>query len=244
MVMGGPALVLLVIIAAAWFVLPASVFRRPSATESAKNSFRFSQIHELLRVRQFWIVCALSFTLTLMRETFNTWTVDFFKTEGGAEISTRIAAFLSTPFDAFGAVGIIFLGWLFGRISRDARKRLLFVMLTALSLLIWCLPLFFHLNLFLVTASVGLIGFLAYGPYSLLAGILSVEIRGKEYVATVAGVVDGVGYIAGIFAGQYFGKIVDQGGYKLGFHCLGVVTFVAAVLCLFLYSRSESQLSD
>ena len=117
-------------------------------------------------------------------------------------------------------------------------------MLTALSLLIWCLPLFFHLNLFLVTASVGLIGFLAYGPYSLLAGILSVEIRGKEYVATVAGVVDGVGYIAGIFAGQYFGKIVDQGGYKLGFHCLGVVTLVAAVLCLFLYSRRDSQLSD
>ena len=97
MVMGGPALVLLVIIAAACLILPRSVFRRPSATESAKNSFRFSQIHELLRVRQFWIVCALSFTLTLMRETFNTWTVDFFKTEEARKFLRALRLFFQRP---------------------------------------------------------------------------------------------------------------------------------------------------
>jgi sugar phosphate permease len=237
MVMGGPALALFAIMIAAWIVLPKTVFRRPSATANAANRFRFSQIHELLRVRQFWIVCGLSFTLTLMRETFNTWTVDFFKTQGGPEMSMRIAAFLSTPFDLLGAIGIISLGWVFGRISREARKLLLFFMLGTLSALIWYLPEFFHLNLYVVTGAVGLIGFLAYGPYSLLAGILAVEIRGKEYVATVAGVVDGVGYLAGVFAGGYFGKIVDRGGYNLGFHCLSVLTLAAAVLCLFLYSR-------
>jgi sugar phosphate permease len=88
--------------------------------------------------------------------------------------------------------------------------------------------------------AVALIGFLAYGPYSLLAGVLSVEIRGKEYVGTVAGIVDGVGYLAGILAGQQFGRMVDAGGYTLGFQRLALLALVSAVLCLFLYPRERA----
>jgi sugar phosphate permease len=86
-------------------------------------------------------------------------------------------------------------------------------------------------------ATVGAIGFLVYGPYSLLAGALSVEIRGKEYVATVAGMVDGTGYLGGFLAGQQFGRLLDVGGYGLGFDCLAGLAAVSAVLSLFLYSR-------
>ena len=38
--------------------------------------------------------------------------------------SSEMAAFLSTPFDACGAVGIVHLGWGFGRIGRRARQPL------------------------------------------------------------------------------------------------------------------------
>jgi sugar phosphate permease len=86
---------------------------------------------------------------------------------------------------------------------------------------------------------VGAIGFLGYGPYSLLAGVLSVEIRGKEYVATVAGLVDGAGYLAAILAGKQFGHILDLGGYRLGFNCLAVLAGVSALLSLFLYSNKD-----
>jgi sugar phosphate permease len=112
-------------------------------------------------------------------------------------------------------------------------------MLVALTVLIYNLPDLFHRGLWVVTAAVGMIGFLSYGPYSLLAGIFSVEIRGRDYVATVAGVVDGVGYIAGYLAGSYFGHIVDQGGYRWGFQCLAAVTLVAALLTLGLYWGAE-----
>src|SRR5262249_3175773 len=88
-------------------------------------------------------------------------------------------------------------------------------------------------------AAIGAIGFLVYGPYSLLAGVLSVEIRGKEYVATVAGLVDGVGYLAAYLAGKQFGHILDLGGYRLGFTCLAGLTAVSAVLSLFLYSKES-----
>ena len=52
---------------------------------------------------------------------------------------------------------------------------------------------------------------MAYGPYSLLAGVFAVEINGKEHVATVAGILDGVGYFAAILSGEAFGRLLDRG---------------------------------
>ncbi|MBL9134473.1 MAG: MFS transporter [Verrucomicrobiales bacterium] len=239
-VMGGPALVLVGILILCWAVLPrVGGGSEPGGTAatSASGGFQMGQVKELFRVRRFWVVCALSFTLTLLRETFNTWTVDFFKTEGGPEVSHRIAAFLSTPFDACGAVGILLLGWVFGRVSPDTRRNLLMVILGALGLVILGLPTLARQGLVAATVAVGLVGFLTYGPYSLLAGVLSLEIRGRGYVATVAGLVDGAGYLAAIMAGAQFGKLLDIGGYALAFPCLATLALVSAALCLLLYPR-------
>lgn len=237
-VMSGPSIVLAALLMLCWVILPRGGNARDVRADAGANrdaGFQFRHVVDLLAIRRFWIVCALSFTLTLLRETFNTWTVDFFKTTGGDEMSSRIAAFLSTPFDAFGAVGIVLLGWVFGRIGPLTRTWLLFAILTALAGCIFLLPALATRSMWLATAGVGAIGFLAYGPYSLLAGVLAVEIRGKEYVATVAGLVDGVGYLAAIMAGQQFGRILDLGGYRLGFDCLAGLALMSAVLCLFLY---------
>lgn len=238
-VMAAPSAVLLIIIGLSWIVLPKGgspgTPRGPS-----KPGIDSRQFLALLRVRQFWIVCGLSFALTLMRETFNTWTVDFFRTEGGPQMSNRMAAFLSTPFDAFGALGILSLGWVFGRMGRTARSRLLCGILLLLTVLLYYLPIITRHGSWSITlTTLALIGFLAYGPYSLLAGVLSVEIRGKEYVGTVSGIVDGVGYLAGFLAGQQFGRLVDVGGYTLGFQSLAVLTLLSAALCLCLYSQRE-----
>jgi MFS transporter, OPA family, glycerol-3-phosphate transporter len=238
-VMGGPATVLAAILVLCWIVLPRGGTQpaRGPMDKTAPAGFQFRRIADLLTIRRFWIVCALSFTLTLLRETFNTWTVDFFQTTGGAETSSRMAAFLATPFDALGAVGIVLLGWVFGRISKPARTWLVFTILTGLAMLVLALPTLGVHSAWLGMAAVGGIGFLVYGPYSLLAGVLAVEIRGKEYVATVAGMVDGVGYFAAILAGQQFGRILDLGGYRLGFNCLAALAAASAILSLFLYSK-------
>jgi sugar phosphate permease len=115
----------------------------------------------------------------------------------------------------------------------------LFAILGCLAGLIYLLPLLVGGQLWITVAAIGLIGLLSYGPYSLLAGILAVEIHGKESVATVAGFVDASGYLAGIVSGYFFGKILDLGGYVLGFHFLGITTFIAALLCLGLYGRKQ-----
>lgn len=244
-IMGGPSAALLLILLICWVVLPRSGSKGSPVQQNIGTSeskhFTFRRILDLAAERQFWIICALSFTLTLLRETFNTWTVDFFKTTGGAAMSNQIAAFLSTPFDAFGALGIVFLGWIFGRINRMQRMGLLFVILSALAVLILLLPNFASHSVWLATVGVAGIGFLAYGPYSLLAGVLAVEVRGKDHVATAAGIFDGVGYLAAILSGQQFGRLLDVGGYRLAFNCLAFLAALSAVLCLFLYGWSPKQ---
>lgn len=243
-VIGIPALILLGIIVICWLVLPkkpAAVAVTPDQNQAApEGGFSFAQIRVLATIPQFWIVCALSFVLTITRETFNVWTVDFIKTEGGAGMTSQLAAMLSTPFDAAGAVGILFLGYILDRMAWPARRKLLFAILALLAVLVYALPTLFHTGMIPVMIGLALIGFLSYGPYSLLAGIFSVEIRGKAYVATVAGLVDASGYLAGIVSGYFFGRLLDVGGYRLGFHFLGAVTVLAAILCLFL-GRSKFQ---
>jgi sugar phosphate permease len=242
-VMGFPSLVLLGIIGICWLVLSREK-KMAGLNQEAKPAWRLSRIFELARIPQFWMVCALSFMLTITRETFNVWTVDFLKTDGGGHISTQFAALLSTPFDAMGAVGILLLGWVLDWLSPRRRNWLLFGILLAVAVLIYLLPALVHLQLWMAVVAIGLIGFLSYGPYSLLAGVLALEIRGKDFVATVAGLVDASGYLAGIVSGYFFGRILDHGGYRLGFHSLGLLTVLAAVLSLGLYRSARNPASE
>jgi sugar phosphate permease len=243
MVMGLPSLVLLALLVIMWRILPSDGSAVAAGRNtSGANGFDFRYMLRLIRLPQLWVVCGMAFALYIMRETFNDWTVDFFKTEGGAAMSNQVAAVLSTPFDAAGAVGIVLLGWMFDRLTGRRRTVVLFGTLALLAILVYGLPSLYRLGLWQVETTIGLIGFLSYGPYSLLAGVLSVEIGGRNGVGTVAGLVDSSGYLATVFAGHSFGRLLDYGGYRLGFHVLAFVTLGAAFLCLGLKSgqRLES----
>jgi sugar phosphate permease len=186
----------------------------------------------LARSRQLHVVCGLSFALTFVREIFNVWIVDFIKTEGDPGLSSGAAALLSTPFDIMGGLGILAMGWAYGRLSGRGRVRLLVAVLGLLAVVLWTAPVWFRAGLWGVTAVVALVGALVYGPYSLLAGVLAVQTRGAGSAATVAGLVDGTGYLAGALSGVFFGRLLSVGGYELGVHAMALCAALAAVLCL------------
>ena len=238
-VLGIPAVVLAALVIFLGWYLPAgptaSGAGRDAPAATPRRDFR--RILALFKTHELWVVCALSFVLTITRETFNVWTVDFLRTQSNGGLSIKAAALLSTPFDAAGAAGILLLGWVLVWLTPRNRNYLLCGTLVLLALLIYLLPQVAGTRLWLIETVIGLIGFLSYGPYSLLAGILAVEIGGRQSVATVSALVDSSGYMAGIASGYFFGRILDYGGYHLGFHCLGWTTCVAAFLCLALKQR-------
>jgi sugar phosphate permease len=242
-VMAVPSLVLVLLLGLAAWMLPRDRRTPAPAEDGGSRGFSWKLVRELLRVRGFWVVAALSFTLTLVRETFNDWTVDYIKTTGGAQLSAGVAAFLSTPFDLCGAAGIIVTGVMVGRLGARGRTWLLTGHLLALAAVLGVLPTLTPFGLSAIVPAVGLVGFLALGPYSLLGGYFAVQLRGPECAGTVSGIVDSVGYFAGILAGSTFGWLLDRGGYGLGFNVLAAVSLVSAGLAVFLDSKPSAPTS-
>jgi sugar phosphate permease len=109
------------------------------------------------------------------------------------------------------------------------------LILGLLGVVLIAFPLLARLGTAGMVAGITLSGLLLYGPYSLLSGALAVDLEGKERAATVACLVDAVGYLAGVLAGTGFGKLVDALGYGSGFGVLGGMMLVSGVLCLGLF---------
>ncbi|MEN9634637.1 MAG: Regulatory protein UhpC [Verrucomicrobiota bacterium] len=231
-IFGLPSFALLFIIGLAAWLLPRAL-RAPHTNGKGPTGFNWRLARTLVASPSFWAVCALSFALTLLRETFNDWTVDFIKTEGGAGLSNRVAAFLSTPFDLCGAAGILVAGMMVGRFPAKTQRWILVSGLGLLCGALIALPHLIPFGLAAIVLGIGLIGFLSLGPYSLLAGYFSVRLQGPACAATVAGLVDSIGYFAGIVAGSTFGWLLHCGGYTLGLQVLAVINLVSAGRCFF-----------
>jgi len=99
-----------------------------AATESAPASVG-ALLLPLLRSRAFLLVCLLSFTCTIIRETFNTWTPVYLRDHLG--YSTSHAATLSALFPGVGVISVLLAGWLSDRHGLNGRSLLLFLGLTA-----------------------------------------------------------------------------------------------------------------
>ena len=68
--------------------------------------------------------------------------------------------------------------------------------------------------------------FFLIGPYSFVTGVMAIDLGGRAGSATVAGFVDGAGYLGGILAGVGIGELAEVGGWGVAF---GALAFVAAV---------------
>ena len=64
---------------------------------------------------------------------------------------------------------------------------------------------------------VTLIGFLLIGPYSYLAGAISLDFGGKQGSSTASGFIDGIGYLGGMLAGDSMARMVVSHGWKGAF---------------------------
>jgi len=74
------------------------------------------------------------------------------------------------------------------------------------------------------------------GPYSYLAGAVALDLGGKPGCATTSGIIDGVGYLGGIFAGDSIARVSIAFGWRGAFMVLAVVVWLSSVAA-FLYRR-------
>lgn len=128
-------------------------------------------------------------------------------------------------------------GLLSDRLKRDGRAIIIFYgLLFSGGALLFLAKISFGTSPFVAVGVVTLIAFLMIGPYSYLAGAVALDLGGKRGSATTSGVIDGVGYIGGILAGDSVARISLAYGWRGAFTTLAVIVWLASLAAL-LYLR-------
>ena len=199
-----------------------------AGTESPPSSVG-ALLYPLLRSRAFLIVCALSLGCTIIRETFNIWTPLYLKDYLG--YSTSKAAGMSAVFPGVGAVSVLASGWLSDRLGANGRSILLFVGLsaTAAALLLLMSVRAGTSSSLLPLLGIGAIAFCLLGPYSYLGGAFALDFGGKQASAASSGIIDGIGYLGAVAAGDSVARISVAVGWRGVFIALSAVSAIAAI---------------
>ena len=190
-------------------------------------------LRPLLTSFAFWLVCLLAFGTTLLRESFNLWTPTFFVQFVG--LIPSVAASRSALFPLCGGISVLLGGFLSDRLGPNGRNLLVVVGMTACTgCLVALARVPGHDGAWAPSLLVGLVGFTLLGPYSYLAGAMSLDFGGERGSATAAGIIDGVGYIAGWLSGVTVAHISVSYGWSAAFYALAGVSLITALVALIL----------
>jgi sugar phosphate permease len=199
-----------------------------AATESRPASIG-ALLLPLLRSRAFLLVCLLSFGCTIIRETFNTWTPMYLRDHLGYAVSH--SASLSAIFPAVGVVSVLLAGWLSDRLGLNGRSLLMFLGLSASAaalMVLMAVPASAS-GSFVALITIGVIAFCLLGPYSYLGGAFALDFGGKQASAASSGIIDGIGYLGGVLAGDSVARLSVVAGWDGVFVALAAVSALAAV---------------
>jgi len=199
-----------------------------SASEAPPASV-WALLQPLLRSRAFLLVCLLSFGCTIIRETFNTWTPAYLRDQLGFSMSR--SATVSAIFPGVGLVSVLFAGWLSDRLGLNGRAVIMFAGLSgtvaALLVLMGVHP--GGGSGSFPVLMIGVVAFCLLGPYSYLGGAFALDFGGKQASAASSGIIDGIGYLGGVLAGDTAARIANAYGWEGVFVSLAAVSAAAAI---------------
>jgi sugar phosphate permease len=199
-----------------------------AATHSRPTSVA-ALLAPLLRSRAFLLVCLLSFACTIIRETFNTWTPVYLRDHLGYSMSD--SAGLSAVFPGVGVVSVLIAGWLSDRLGLTGRSLLMFLGLAgsvAALLVLMTVRAGVSHALFPIVM-IGVVAFCVLGPYSYLGGAFALDFGGKQASAASSGIIDGIGYLGGVLAGDSVARLAVAFGWDGVFVTLAGVSALATL---------------
>jgi sugar phosphate permease len=196
-------------------------------------------LRPLLQSRAFVLVCLLSLGCTIIRETFNTWTPVYLRDYVGYSMSN--SAGMSAIFPAVGAVSVLASGWLSDRLGVNGRSLLLFLGLAATAAALLALMSIHPTSSgsLVPLIAIGTIAFCLLGPYSYLGGAFALDFGGKQASAASSGIIDGVGYLGGVLAGDSVARVSVAFGWQGVFVTLAAISALAALGAGFLYALNS-----
>jgi OPA family sugar phosphate sensor protein UhpC-like MFS transporter len=125
------------------------------------------------------------------------------------------AGYLSTVFEAAGFAGVLFAGFASDRLFKGRRASIALIMLVFMALAFLLMATLGGRILLFFTISMGLTGFMLYGPDSLLSGVGAIDVGSKRGALTAAGIINGMGSVGPIFQEQLVAWMYESSGHDL-----------------------------
>jgi sugar phosphate permease len=145
------------------------------------------------------------FSIKFLRYTLDSWLPTFLDLNG---MDVGQAAYYSSIFDGAGLAGAIGAGIALDRIFRSRWEILCLVM--GLGIVVgYLVVLQYGTNPVVLAVCFGLVGFMLYGPDTLLCGAAAVSVAGQRNAVAVAGLINGIASIGPILQEQVTGRILQ-----------------------------------
>ena len=176
---------------------------------SPSASTTTSLLRSTLAEPALWAIAAMYFFLKSTRYAFIFWLPLYLSEALG--YSFEEAGYTSTLYELVGFSGAIFAGYVSDKLLGSRRFPVGSVMLLALALVLFLHPMFASAGPFAVAVWISLVGFLTYGPDSLMSGAAAQDVGGGS--ATAAGIVNGVGSIGQMLSPLIVGYVAHVYGW-------------------------------
>jgi sugar phosphate permease len=190
-----------------------------------------ARIAWLLGRRPFWIALGLSFLLTFVRMGFLTWTPTFLVevvTRHGGSVSGALLK--SAVFPAAGVVGALLAGRFSDRFGPGRRAPVIAASLFVVVASVLALAHGGFADTTAILALIAVSGLFLLGPYSIVGGVVALDVGTARAASTAAGLIDFVGYVGASLTGVVLGTLAERHGWSAAFDALAFVTLAAAVL--------------
>lgn len=183
--------------------------------------------------RSIWVLAFGLFFLNIVRYGFMSWAPTYMFEVQKATIST--AAYKAIALPIAGSLGALCAGWLTDKFFQSRRAPVATVMLLLLSVFAWLYPQVPAQSWLLSLLCLLAIGFMTYGPHVLIVGIMPMDLGTRKASSSVAGFVDGFGYIGAGLTGVFSGWLIDNYSWDAAFNLWVISAAIAAVLMIILW---------
>ena len=207
--------------------------REVRRTEPLGGTSRFKQI---LLSRKLVTISLAYMLLQFVRSGFTLWAPSYlFETY---HLSLDTAGYVAATIPLGGIIGSAIFGWISDRSKSFGRLPIIFMLILSLSLTLLASYYVASYSFQLGVALLFLSGLTLYGPHILMATVIPIEHGDRYGAASVAGFIDGLGYVGSTFADPFIGWIVDAQGWS-GALIFWLISSLAAALLIGMLSWSD-----
>ncbi len=180
------------------------------------------------------------FSIKFLRYALWSWAPFFLRQNFG--LAGDKAGYLSTIFELCGFMGVIISGFASDKLFHGRRAFVSFAMLAMMTLSFVLMATLGAKSVFFFTLSMGLAGFMLFGPDSLLSGVGAIDVGSKKGALAAAGIINGMGSIGPIFQEEIIGWMYKVSGRQIQ-SILVMLVFMAAAgtaVTAFLWMRARA----